>query len=101
MREADLLQHVLSIAAKHDVLAFHCYDSRQTSAPGFPDLVLSSHTRTIFVELKIDDTSQGYLKPEQREWRDRLTNGSEEWYLWRPRHLQSGEIEETIRSLNE
>ena len=101
MKEAELLQHVLSLAGKYGVLAYHCYDSRVTSEPGFPDVVLSGLSRTIFCELKVDDTSKGYLKPEQREYRDRLEAGDEEWYLWRPRHLISGEIEETIRSLNE
>ena len=101
MRESDLLHEVLRLADIYDVLAFHVTDSRYAYGKGYPDLTLSGTARTIFAELKIDDTSKGYLKPEQREWRQRLEDGGEEYYLWRPRHLQDGTIEEVVRSLND
>lgn len=101
MTEKELQWHVLNLADKYKVLAFHCPDSRGSYGTGFPDCVLSGKARTIFAELKADDTSKAYLKPAQKMWRERLEAGSEEYYLWRPRHLVSGEIEEIIRSLND
>lgn len=100
MKESELLQHVLSIAEKHNVLAFHCFDSRQTAGAGFPDIVLSSPIHTLFAELKVDDPSKGYLKPEQRLWKASLQSSGENWVLWRPRHLLDGTIEEKIRSMS-
>ena len=101
MSEKELQNEVIRLAEKHGVLCFHVPDSRTSYGAGFTDLVLSGTSRTIFAELKVDDTSKGYLKPEQRQWRDYLVAGGEGYYLWRPRHLISGEIEETIRSLND
>jgi hypothetical protein len=101
MKESELLSQVLYLAWKYDVLAYHCYDSRVVTEAGFPTTyVLSSRTRTIFVELKIDDKSKGYLKPEQREYRDRLQAAGMEWYLWRPEQLEDGTIEQMIERLN-
>ena len=99
MTEAALLNLVLSLAEKYDVLAFHAYDSRKTYGPGFPDIVLSSPYSTLFAELKIDDTAKGYLKPEQRQWRDNLISSGEQWVLWRPRNYFDGTIELTIKEL--
>lgn len=99
MNEATLLERVLELAGVYGVLAFHAFDSRKTTGSGFPDIVLSSPTATIFAELKIDDTAKGYLKPQQKEWRDNLVSSGEQWVLWRPRHLEDGTIENTIRSM--
>ncbi len=101
MSEKELQDEVVRLAEKHDVLCFHVPDSRISYGAGFTDLVLSGTARTIFAELKVDDTARGYLKPAQRQWRDRLIASGEDYYLWRPRHLISGEIEETIMNLND
>lgn len=101
MNEATLLHLVLDMAAANDILAFHVTDSRYSYGKGYPDLTLSGTARTIFAELKVDDTSKGYLKPEQKDWRDNLISSGMEWYLWRPRHYHNGEIAEIIRSLND
>jgi hypothetical protein len=101
MSEKELQWEVVRLAGKHDVLCFHVPDSRMSFGSGFVDSVLSGTKKTIFCELKVDDTSKGYLKPNQREWKERLQSSGQEYYLWRPRHLLSGEIESIIRGLND
>jgi hypothetical protein len=56
---------------------------------GFPDLVLAKAGRTLFRELK---TNSGKVSDEQHEWL-KATGGK----VWRPRHLDSGLIEEILR----
>lgn len=101
MNERTLQWHVTMLADKHGVLCFHVPDSRLTYGAGFPDVVLSGTKKTVFAELKVDNPTKGYLKPNQRQWRERLEHGGEEYYLWRPRHLLSGEIEAVIGRLNQ
>lgn len=60
---------------------YHTYDSRK-SDKGFPDLVLTDGTRTLFVELKSDT---GRVTKEQQDWLDLLRQSGQEVYLWRPR----------------
>lgn len=53
---------------------------------GFVDLVLAlEDDRVIFAELKRQD---GYLKPEQKMWRDLLISAGQEWYLWKPSMME-------------
>lgn len=50
---------------------------------GWPDLCLV-RDRVIYAELK---TGRGKLEPEQVAWRDALLAAGQEWYEWRPEHL--------------
>jgi hypothetical protein len=95
MLEEDLQTAVIGLAEVHGFLCYHTHDSRRSPA-GFPDLALV-HKRTgrlIFTELKKE---RGYLSPPQRLWLTTLQRSPAEVYLWKPRHLFSGEIEKTLR----
>ena len=65
----------------------------QADGKGFPDLVLV-RDRVIFVELKRES---GKPTRDQRVWMEKLEAAGAEVYLWKPSHLRSGEIEETLR----
>lgn len=69
------------------------FTPREADTPGFPDLILVRE-RIVFVELKMDGA---YLKPLQREWRDRLQAAGAEWYLWRSEDYREGRPEEILR----
>ena len=88
MTERQFLAAVVELAGYLGLLVYHTYDSRQ-SDPGFPDLVLAGDRGVIFAELKTD---RGQLSPAQVRWHYRLQAAGAAWRLWRPAHLQSGEI---------
>lgn len=48
--------------------------------PGVPDVTVLWRGRPIFIELK---TARGSLQPDQRTWRDRLTEQGVPWALCR------------------
>ncbi len=56
------------------------------SAAGWPDLVIASHGRALFVELKNDT---GRLRPEQRMWLGLLAAAGCEVAVWRPADLDT------------
>ena len=101
MTETELLYAITSGSKKRPGLCvrlgirwYHAYDSRR-SIPGWPDLVLVGN-RIIFRELK---SATGILRPEQRDWRDRLQDADADWAIWRPGDLVSGRIEAELRAL--
>ena len=51
-------------------------------AAGFPDLVLVTEGRILFVELKTD---RGRVSPEQRAWHEWLEAAGQDVRVWRPR----------------
>lgn len=96
MSEDDLATQILELAAGLGwALAYHVPDSRRTN-PGFPDWVLANpgQGRVIYAELK-NETRK--VTPEQQQWLDALTAAGHETYVWRPRHLLSGEIAASLR----
>lgn len=80
--EKDFQASIVTMARLLGYMAYHTYNS-QRSVPGFPDLVLVGHQRTLFSELKTT------LKPtpEQAEWLDALSRAGQETYCWYPRHF--------------
>lgn len=62
-------------------LAHHSWDSRKSSGPGFPDIVMVHPVAgVIFLELKSGTTSK--LDKNQRQWRDELRNaGARHWTI--------------------
>lgn len=80
--------HIPAIAYRHGVRR------------GFPDLTLMRRGRLIFAELKREN---GILAPAQEDWLKEIDAVSGEagkrcvqWFIWRPSHLLSGEIERTL-----
>lgn len=51
-------------------------------AAGFPDLVLVTEGRILFVECKTD---RGTVSPEQRAWAEWLEAAGQDARVWRPR----------------
>ena len=95
MTEAELDRAVQRICRDLNLLVFHDWDSRHSGA-GFPDLHILG-TDVIYAELK---TERGQLRPAQAEYRDARTRGGKQWFLWRPSHLASGEIANTLTTIS-
>jgi hypothetical protein len=81
MTEAMLQTSILELARTYRLQAFHCYDSRKSTGPGFPDLCLAGPGGVVFAELKNDVLAP---TPEQMTWLGTLVEGGAEAYLWRP-----------------
>lgn len=91
--ESQLQRDVLDLAARLGYLANHNYDSRKSGPDkGYPDLTLAKDGRVICAELK---TERGRLSIAQLSWSMALI-GAVEFYVWRPRHWSSGEIERVL-----
>ena len=95
MPEADLLEAVFEQACSLGLLAYHTHDSRR-SLPGFPDLVIVGPGGVLWRELK-DQTRD--LTREQRRWRTALQATGQDWALWRPLDLLSGQIHTELSAL--
>ena len=83
MTEAQWQDAVLTLAGLYGWWHYHPYDSRRSVA-GWPDLVLCRPPELLVVELKTD---RGRVRPEQRDWLDRLAACGVEVAVWRPRDL--------------
>jgi len=65
----------------------------QADGEGFPDLVLTRDSVTIYAETK---TEKGKLTPEQKEWLEVLArNPGNKCFVWRPSDRK--EIEEVLK----
>lgn len=80
MPERDLQNHVLELAQRLGILAYHTHDSRR-SQPGFPDLVLVGAQGVIYRELK---TTKGKATATQQAWLTALTIAGQDADIWRP-----------------
>ena len=85
---------VIAVAKTHGWMVYHTHDSRK-SAPGFPDILAISPTRSrlVVAELK---TSIGVVSPEQDRWLKAFAEvrTSPMVYIWRPGDLE--EINEVL-----
>ena len=91
MSEDDLLDWVLDLAKRYQLLAYHPVPCRvgksdrwvtsQAGDPGFPDLVIAGNKGVVFVELK---SERGRLGLNQKVWINRLKVGGARVYVWRP-----------------
>lgn len=89
--ESALQRAVIDLAKLRGWLVFHAYDSRKSTGPGFPDLLMAheAQQRLLAVELK---TEAGRLTPDQHRWLLTLHAVGAECDVWRPRHLADGTI---------
>jgi len=95
MSEAELQSAILDLARWEGYLTFHVRDSRKSTGPGFPDLVLV-HQRTgrlLFRELKTD---VGKLTAGQEAWLDALRAGGHDADVWRTADWHSGRIQQDL-----
>lgn len=65
------------------------------STRGFPDLVCANLRSKRLVHVEIKDERRS-LTVDQRKWRDWIIGTGGEWYLWRPRHLLNGTVDEIL-----
>ena len=79
--------HVRRLIADLGLWAYHPRNSKG-SEPGWPDWVIIGRT-VIFRELKAE---HGTLTPEQRRVGQMLQRAGQNWAVWRPSDLLSGQI---------
>ena len=80
--EAALQKSLIEVAELHNWLVWHDNDSRRNNA-GLPDLICAHPSHGVcFIELK---SERGYLRPEQKLWRDTLIMAGAKYYVFRPR----------------
>lgn len=99
MTEAQLQEGVEARLKAYGWRWYHTRDSRR-SAYGFPDIcaVRSRDGRLIFAELKVEDEKRGKLTEAQEAWlADICAVRGVRAYLWRPRDLLSGLVDEALR----
>ena len=92
--EADFQKAVITLAKLHGWRVMHTHPALvrpgkwitpNTGNQGFPDLVMTHPSGTIFVELKTD---KGIVSNTQWEWINTLEESGEEVYVWRPKDLE-------------
>jgi hypothetical protein len=95
MSEKELQELVVGLARWAGYKVFHVIDSRKSTGPGFPDLVMvnTKTGRLVFAELKTD---KGKFRPGQQEWLDAL-GMQHTAVVWRPADWHSGEISRVLR----
>lgn len=102
MTEKQLQEHVRRLCRVLGARHYHTHRSER-SEPGFPDCVIVTRDgRLIFAELKAE---KGRVSKDQAEWIGALgeamcstcQDNACAVYTWRPSHLLSGEIGETLR----
>lgn len=94
MTESELQREIEKLCDKLGLLWWHDNYSLRNK-PGLPDLIIVGHT-VLWVELK---SNTGSMKPAQRMWRNDLNSAGQEYRLWYPRDLHSGEIAKTLEWL--
>lgn len=82
-------------ATRYGLLVFHDENPRG-SRKGYPDLHIAGPGGSVFRELKV---GKGTTTVEQQQWLDLLTQIGLDAKVWRPEHMQSGEIEQTLARL--
>ena len=91
LTEAMWQSQVVGVARQYSWTVFHPVKNqptarghRQTTEPGWLDLVILGHSRALFVELK---SEKGRVRPEQVDVMQKLRAADCEVALWRPSDL--------------
>ena len=92
MSETELQAAILSLATPLGWSHYHTFNAYRSDF-GWPDLVLCNPPQLIFVELK---RQGGKLTLTQLEWKARLEESGQHYYVWRPSEWFSGEIEKIL-----
>lgn len=88
MKEAELLDHVRTLARGLSWLCYHTHRSDR-SEPGFPDLVLIKAGRMLVRELKREG---GRTTPAQNAWLAAYAQCGVDTGIWTPTDLVNGTI---------
>ena len=100
MTEAQLLQEVTLRCDRYGVAWVHIdtphHNRRGQNMAGFPDLFLCGPEGAAFRELK---SRSGRIGAEQWNWGHRLLTAGENWAVWQPDNLSSGDIDKELAAL--
>jgi hypothetical protein len=88
MSEAKLEEHIRELCKDLGIVRIHVYYSRGTT-PGVPDDILIGPRGILWRELK---TMKGKVSPAQQAMGEALLAAGQDWGVWRPDSLLSGEI---------
>lgn len=95
MTEAQLEEHVRELCKDLGITRIHVYLSRGTT-PGVPDDILIGPRGILWRECK---TMRGKVTPAQQSMGEALLAAGQDWGVWRPDDLLSGEIAEQLAEL--
>lgn len=96
MSEDELQELIRQRCTSLSLAVQHIHDSRRCWLPGWPDLVVFGHGRTLYRELK---SETGSLSPEQRAVGSIITRAGGNWAVWRPRDWISGVIPRQLEDI--
>ena len=97
-RGPDSLEaHLRKLLADLGLWGFHPRTSVR-STPGWPDWVIIGPWKVAFRELKRE---RGTLTPEQARVGEMLTRAGQDWRVWRPSDLLSGQIARELAEIAE
>jgi hypothetical protein len=91
----SLETHLRKLMADLGLWGFHPHTS-QRSAKGWPDWVIIGPRKIIFRELK---SEHGTLTPEQKQVGEMLQRAGQNWRVWRPSDLLSGQIAKELTEI--
>jgi hypothetical protein len=94
MPERELQEAVRRLCANLGLHHFHVLNSKGCE-PGWPDSTIIGR-KVIFRELK---SETGRVSDEQREVGQRLQRAGQNWRIWRPSDLLSGQIAKELTEL--
>jgi hypothetical protein len=96
MTEDELLDAVIARCEDRGIHWVHIdnprYNRRRGHLRGFPDLQLVG-TGMMFRELKTANGAWRGLRPHQTDWKYWLLAAGQDWAIWSPRDLVSGQID--------
>ena len=102
MTEAQLQEEVRVLCdtarttADPTLLYYHTHRSQHSPA-GFPDVIIGSTRHGLVIAAELKREAKRYKPTDaQVEWLDMYEECGVPAFLWRPRHLLSGEIHEII-----
>lgn len=96
MSEEDaLLAAVLAAGRRRGLDMFHVSDSRRMRA-GLPDLIVIGDRGILWRELK---SPYGVASGQQKRLGWRLKAAGQDWGIWRPLDLRTGQIERELDAL--
>jgi hypothetical protein len=95
MAEAKLEEHVRELCKGLGIIRVHVYNSRGTT-PGVPDDILVGPRGILWRECK---TMRGKVTPAQQAMGEALLKAGQDWAVWRPDRLLSGEIARELAAL--
>lgn len=102
LTEKDLERAVAEMARYLGFMVFHARPAQTRAGwvtpvaydgKGYPDLTLVGNGRVVFLEIK---SATGRLSPDQGEWKRKIIDAGQEWFLVTPKSWTSGEVDKIL-----